>query len=196
MSIHGHLRGLALSFLLISLTCLGARIAPAQDAGELLLDAPVSQQSTAENEEEDIPDEYFDEAIGFLEQCQAKPQLQSHYDCECLSSSLLDLRIKTGPDVNTSSLLLQLDGKCKSAVNLAGAEYEQCMTSYYAQPKGVPAEKYCSCFANTYAKMFERSPAKPSAKLSVALHQRASLACRDPELARKLYPEISSMISN
>ena len=167
----------------------------AQDSIDALLGKPkkVEKKAAPSNDLSDIPDAYFAEAKAYNDQCRGTPHLNNYYDCDCMAARLLDQRIQRGPDVNQSSILLKLGGKCKNAANMAGSEYSKCMTSYFNLPKNIPAEEYCSCFANTYAKIFELSNAKPSAKLSMAIHKRASLSCKNPELAKRLYPEISGI---
>lgn len=166
----------------------------AQDSIDTLLGEPKKvEKKKPKNDLAEIPDAYFAEAQAYNQQCLGTPHLNNYYDCDCMAARLLDQRIERGPKVNQSSILLRLEGKCKNATNIAGAEYSKCMTSYFRLPKDIPAEEYCSCFSNTYAKIFKLTNAKPSSKLGSAIHKRSSIYCRDPELAKRLYPDISGI---
>lgn len=199
-------------FVIFSVLCVfvlasfGAPASHAQDAPlDQLLGIEQPQSSSADGPVQtlgdpgdlsEVPDEYIDEAIAFNEECQGSLNLSSNYDCDCLASRYLDERIKGEDKVNRSSILLKIEKECKSAVNAAGANYQKCLSTAVLMPVSMDVEKYCSCFASTYAKIYEQSVQTPSPRLHLEIHKRASTYCRDPSLGGRLYPNMKPLWDN
>ncbi len=181
--------------MVLALTFLQGQAIAQAPLDELLgVNAPIeeSAQTTTTPEKtdslSDIPDEYIEEAMGFNEECKTTPHLSQYYNCDCLSSRYLDMRIERKDKISGSSIRLNIENQCKSAVNTAGVRYGECMSSIAMLPNDIEAEPYCECFANTFATLYGMSKRKPGPQLNIAIHERASISCRDPQLAKKLYP--------
>jgi hypothetical protein len=139
----------------------------------------------------DVPDEYLQEAEKVYQNCSASSKLNFYYNCECMGVSYLDKRIAAGPMQTPSAIMLSLSRECQDATNAAGYQYTQCLQSANLapdKPDSMSLEKYCTCVANTYAKLFETLKMQPNSKTFTELQTRASLMCSNPALARKMYP--------
>ena len=138
----------------------------------------------------EIPDEFIDEAVAFNERCLKDVYLSRNYDCDCLAARYLDTRIAFGPKRSESSILLHIENSCKNPVNIAGAHYEQCMSNGVLYPNVKDLKSYCECYANSFAKAYQLSERNPSVRLRIALHEQASISCQNPELGKRLYPNL------
>lgn len=198
MKIRGFIYLTLLIFFACAISFVSSSVALAQESvQDILNEREVPEKEKSERISEDdlteIPDEYFDEAYAFYDRCVGSAHMNANYDCECLSVKLLDTRIERGPKANRGSILQGLEGECKNVINTAGRQYDQCLKTTSGMPKRIEPKKYCECFANTYANIYEKTKGKPSPKLTIAIHKRAAMSCRDPLLARRLYPEISGL---
>lgn len=140
---------------------------------------PINPPSAQEDEYKKVKDEYIEEAQRFFEQCGQDYTLKQYYDCECLAVKYLDDRIASGPDKNSQNILMSIRGYCHDATIAAGETYSSCMTDGTIFPPGQTAEQYCTCFANTFAKLFNESGRIPSSRTSVFLQTQAHIKC-DP----------------
>ncbi len=188
------------TFFMMSALCLiafsGIQSAGAQSiAKELLEDTPRKETPPPQtqtppapkNDLDDVPDEYIEEAISYNEYCHST-SISRHQNCECLAARYLDKRIEMGPEVDESSIMLAIEGKCPDATEAAGHHYNQCIANGPIMPGEIPLEEFCECFANTYAKLFELYKLKPNSRTFVHVQTQAMVTCRDPQLAKKLYP--------
>ncbi len=183
-----------LAFCLIAFS--GIQSAGAQSiAKELLEDTPRKETPPPQtqtppapkNDLDDVPDEYIEEAINYNKYCHST-SLSRHQNCECLAARYLDKRIEIGPEADRSSIMLAIEGKCPDATEAAGHHYNRCISNATIMPPKIPIEEFCECFANTYAKLFERYELKPNSRTFVSLQTQAMVTCRNPEMAKKLYP--------
>lgn len=137
-----------------------------------------------------LPDEYLDETEDFYKHCSTTSEMKNYYNCECLAVKFLDQRVARGPNPSRESITLSIQRECADASQAAGYYYQNCMNQSVLMPPEIPAEEYCTCFANTYAKLYERYSPGPSSKAFVQLQTQAYVTCRDPELAKRLYPYV------
>ena len=152
--------------------------------------APVSAQepAPATNDLSNVPDEYIEEALAYHDYCESRTNLSHYQDCECLAARYLDQRIEMGPKAERSAIMMAIEGKCPDATEAAGYHYNNCMSNGPLMPQGIPLEDFCECFASTYAKLYEALPKKANPSTFVHLQTQAMVTCRDPQLAKKLYP--------
>lgn len=143
----------------------------------VLLFAP-GLPAAQEINDEDVPQEYLDEAFAFNAECQANPQFANFYDCPCLSARLLESRIKAGPIAPQASLIMGVDHLCKDGTGLAGRAFTDCLTRKTNIPDNTTPDAYCSCVANTLAKNYENMEVKMTSKAYSTLKARAIVACR------------------
>ncbi len=136
-----------------------------------------------------VPDSYFKEADAFKAYCEGRPSMRQYYNCECLSYEYLEARIKDHKASN-NTIFLNISKKCVDASEAAGYEYQKCLDNAPMMPPKIPIKKYCECFANVYARMFEESGAAPSSNTFVGLQTQAYVACQNPELAKKLFSSV------
>lgn len=143
---------------------------------------PPAQSSSA------INPAYIKEARAFLKSCTAKPEMSFYYNCDCLAARLLDERVKNGARTSQSTIILSLSGECHDATLSAGYEYQSCLQETRPSSDMPDPERYCTCFVNNFAKMYERSKIEMNSRTMVAWKTRAALLCTNPSLARQLYP--------
>ncbi len=104
--------------------------------------------------------EQLAEANSVFKAC-SQSENQSHYfDCECLSLTFLQLRLKDielkGESLGHFVLMDEARKACVNTAGLAGKTYNECRT--WAVGVRQDAEQFCSCYANTYAKTYAGSP--------------------------------------
>ena len=160
-----------------------------QELQDTLKDAPAAQQKPAANPYADIPEAYIQEAGDYYKRCAATANMYQYYDCKCLATKYLDIRMKTSADYPRDMILASLQKECFDASEAAGYEYEQCIAHKNLMPAGnIPIEDYCTCMATTYAKLFENSGISASSNTFVHLRAEAITMCQNPELEQQLYP--------
>ncbi len=153
----------------------------------------ISTEATSPPEKnpfDNVPDAFFREADNFRAECYGDVVRGWYYNCECLAYEYLEARIKN-PKVPKSSITLIISNKCVDASGAAGFQFDQCINSRAPKDRSKESEEYCTCFANTFARLFEQSGAAPSTSLYGYLQSQAMIACHDPSLARQLYPDIA-----
>lgn len=99
--------------------------------------------------------EQIDESFAVHDQCLRSDMVQRFYDCDCLSANFLDLRARA-PSARQDSLLSSAQKKCANTTNIAGDAYQSCLG--WATRLRTDYERFCSCYANTYAKNFAQRP--------------------------------------
>ncbi len=137
-----------------------------------------AQQQTQEKKKEKIPDSYMAEASAVLKQCTENSAYNKFYNCDCLAAHMLDERIKQGPDANHTNLLINVQTKCKDGTNAAGIEYSNCLGKGALLPPDVEPEAFCSCYANTYAKIFEASRGAATSLQLIKMQSAARKRCQ------------------
>lgn len=140
---------------------------------------PEADQPTPPTNYEDIPDEYLDEAQRFGEYCKKEINLRQWHDCECLAVKYLDHRIKVGPEAHSSVIMLAIEEQCPDATEAAGVRYQQCIGDALLMPENIPIEQFCTCYANTFARLFEAGQYEPGSGTSIKLQVKARLECED-----------------
>ncbi len=135
-----------------------------------------------------IPNRFYEEAEGFKRECERDFRMRTHYNCACLASSFFERRIEAGPDEHPSVLKMDVEGMCIEATQAAGAKYENCLQDVLGMPDDQDPDAYCTCIANTYATLFETYQLKPTSRNTVRIKTQATIMCRDPVVARRLFP--------
>ncbi len=126
---------------------------------------------------EEIPDEYIEEAQKFYDNCEADFNMNSNYDCQCLSVKYLDERIERGPDSAAGSVLLSIQKECPNTVGAAGFAYTECLRQGTMMSLYQPIEEYCECYANTFAKLYKNAKVTPGSQHFTALKTQTRLMC-------------------
>lgn len=160
------------------------------NAQEANSSAPIIAQTIEpeDNPLEDVPEEYIEEALNFFDRCEAEPRFNRHYNCECLSSNYLDKRIEVGSDMGSNGILLAIEKTCADATLAAGYYYEQCLNNHsLISTDNVSIGDYCECFGNEYARIYESFDVEPNSETFIAVQTRAMVACKNPELSRRVY---------
>ncbi len=153
----------------------------------LTLEGKMKQAQTPPPAPGEIPDAYFKEAQTFLEQCQLRPSLSQYHNCDCLASEYLQERLKDNAASETSIMMI-IGKRCIDATEAAGYEYERCLGNTPLLKREMLPEEYCTCFANNYARLFERYKAGVTSKVIVELQTQAHISCANPALAKRLFP--------
>jgi hypothetical protein len=134
-----------------------------------------------------VPTSFLKEADAFRKYCAATPSLNDYYNCDCLSSKFLDTRIKQ-PKAGRDAIMLEIDKECPDATGAAVQLYGQCLGSAKILGQGKNPQEYCKCFANTYARLYEKGGVAPSSNSFVDMQTQAYITCSDPELGKRMYP--------
>ncbi len=134
-----------------------------------------------------VPDEYIEEALTFADYCEGRESMRQHYNCQCLSTKYLDKRIEGGDRIGRSSIMLAIEEKCADATEAAGVRYQECLGNATLMGVNGDPEEFCQCYANEYAKIYERLSPEPGSTMFVAIQSRAMMHCQNPELAKRFY---------
>ncbi len=137
----------------------------------------------------DLPEKFIKEAHAFYDQCANEGGLNTHYNCKCLATKYLDKRIELGPKEQESIILMNIvrSSDCADASVIAGFEYEGCKMRGALMPPNISVEDYCSCYASTYARLFEQSGVEPGTLNELNLKSQAYVTCENPVLGKQLY---------
>ncbi len=135
-----------------------------------------------------VPDEYLAEATAYNDECEANYDMTQYYDCQCLSYEYLKERVKEGKYVDKSEITLAIARKCRDASLASGPVYVNCLKTANTMEPGTDPEKYCTCVANSYSKLMEREAPTISSRSMIRLKTQATVSCRNPALAKRLYP--------
>ncbi|MGB0718868.1 MAG: hypothetical protein ACPGRX_00225 [Bdellovibrionales bacterium] len=162
---------------------------PDADADAKIDSAPAPPQTSPQTKDkyDDVPAAWLDEAFAFGEECRASVKMRQYYDCRCMAVRFLDKRIEYGEGADRTVLMQRIGPECADGTGIAGRLYETCKADYVSIPVGLDIEEYCTCYASTYAKMFEKLDRSLGNKQHVALMTRAKVTCRNPDAARKFY---------
>ena len=159
-----------------------------QELEQTLKNAPQKPMPGKIDPYADLPEEYIQEAQNYFHLCETTGSMYLYYNCKCLASKFLDKRIELGPKASNTSIALKISNECADATQAAGYEYKQCIQHGPMMPPEIPLEEYCSCYANTYAKLYEQgSSGGPGSRTSVNFRTQAYIMCHKPEVAKKLY---------
>lgn len=188
-SVFHHLLVLAFVLLTVAPSLAADSLPPAAaPALEDTLNTSPRQQQPEANPYANLPQEYIDEASAYYAECERTFTMRQYYNCKCWATAYLDKRIELGPDSHHDNIRMAIQHDCIDATAAAGYEYEQCLNNGTIMPQNIAPEEYCSCYANTYAKLFEMVRASPNSQVFMHLQTQAYIACKDPELAERLFP--------
>lgn len=99
--------------------------------------------------------EQIDESLVVYDQCKGSEMHNQYYNCDCLSADFLQSRTEN-PKEAQYTLVLKSRKKCGNSTNIAGLSYERCLS--WAPRLKNNYEQYCSCYANSFARSFVKSP--------------------------------------
>lgn len=99
--------------------------------------------------------EHIEEAFSLYDECKSSDMVERFYNCDCLSANFLDLRARA-PQARQDSLVASARRKCANTTEIAGGAYQSCLG--WAPQIRTDYEDFCSCYANSYAKDFSRTP--------------------------------------
>ena len=126
----------------------------------LLITAPVQAQVYKEFPDPAVKrtpptQKQIDEAFSVSDNCKAADTVRNYYDCDCLSANFLELRTRN-PDAKQDNLITAARKQCANMTGIAGDSYNRCLS--WATTTRDDFERYCSCYANTFAKTFAKGP--------------------------------------
>ncbi|MEM7679534.1 MAG: hypothetical protein AAF182_00820 [Pseudomonadota bacterium] len=125
-----------------------------------------------------IPPEVLDEAMLYGVACQNDNTLNSYYSCDCLSVKFLDKRLEAGPEPSRKTIADAIQGECKDGTNLAGMQFQYCMTQGIPIPVMGDYEKFCACMGNEYAKLYENHQGKVGSRQHMSFRTASILNCQ------------------
>lgn len=111
-----------------------------------------------------IPDAYLLEMDEVYNQCISNEKSSSYIDCRCFATEFLYKRIEVGEQETQNAIKLSLLGTCVNVPGIAGMAYEECMDSILIRKIRNP-EPGCTCFANSFAKAYKKTPVQSSRRL-------------------------------
>ena len=155
---------------------------------EALLSAPQEESAPGNNPYEDVPDDYLREAIAYQEECESSSKMSNYYDCRCMSAEYLDRRIEMGERATPSAIKLSIGTICADGTGIAGDLYEDCRSDFARDADfepGTDPEEFCSCYGNTYAKLYESYGKVLNSNDHVRLMTTSRLVCSRPERAQR-----------
>ncbi len=136
----------------------------------------------AEDEYDEIPDEYIEEADAYFFTCQGDSIMSQYANCACMSSAMLRERVDMGPTVPQTRILNKITKECFDAIGSTGKIYDKCLRRASRFEAGTDPEKYCECVANTYVNAMNLQ--KPTIR-STSMTRFESYAlsyCRRPDV--------------
>lgn len=137
-----------------------------------------------------LPDEYIEESFAFHNECTGDNDYYNYYDCNCLAMAYLDARVKAGAETHHSLLKQNIRKLCLDPTGMTGELFNNCLNDRPDSFSDLPQEEFCTCYANTFGKLFEYYKIPPSSSVTVTMRKQARIACRDRELALRLYPYV------
>lgn len=131
----------------------------------------------------DVPEEALMDAQNFYEFCDSQPRYRDHYDCRCMGARYLDERIKAGPDVSRTQIMIGLNGECINVPGAAGHGYNFCLQYGQRNYDGsMEPEEYCQCVGNNYAILLQRARGFTMSRRDTSqLMSSAFLRCNRPK---------------
>lgn len=126
----------------------------------------------------DIPDEALADMQDFHAMCQKDLSLNSHLDCDCLSSRYLEERVKAGPELPRQQILLNLSNECFNVAGAAGHGFTKCTQNGTPAYPGMSADEYCECVGRNYAIQLQNTPGTLSRRKMNSAMTFANLRCK------------------
>lgn len=135
-------------------------------------------QAGAQTEDtEKIPEEYLQEANEVYSACANDYNESQYFNCECLSLSYLDERIRLGPTASSYEVRTNLGRQCFDAINAAGPTYDSCIRKANRLQPGTDPELYCECVANTYVRLLQGQKPRINSKSITYFRVEARKRC-------------------
>lgn len=110
---------------------------------------------------DDFTDAELEEAQAVYNQCMGDQLMKINHDCRCMASTFLQNRRQMGRIPKPDQILVSMRNVCKNGTEMAGYLYTDCINKPDFLPPAVrDAKKFCECYANGFAKEFERMNAE------------------------------------
>ncbi len=175
--------GLITVLMLSQLCMLAASTAQAQDF--LMPRKEEKQGPSAEEIYKQLPpdeqERLIAEATEVHDYCNRQSMFANFHDCRCLSAEFWSERvINYDPNLNPITVADRLASKCPNEPGVAGYAYKRC-NSYYAQAMRFGLEEFCTCYANTFAKLYMQDPRAHMPNVT-NIASRSTLECSDKGL--------------
>ncbi len=125
----------------------------------------------------DISDENLEEMQHIYELCENDKQMNSYYDCQCLSLKYLDTRIEKGPEISQSRIIRSLNAECPNTPAIAGQAYSRCIATGALRSNDTNIEEFCSCVGRTFVDLYTTNKIAPETNAFYKLTSTAMIMC-------------------
>lgn len=140
---------------------------------------PAETEEIIVDEYDVLPDAVIKEAQIFEMYCKRRANLNRYHDCECWAATFLEERINLGPEATRNVILNNIQGQCIDATEAAGQQFNTCMGNVLLLPSGADPETYCTCFSNSFARIFESAKPSISPANLIKVETAAHTQCRN-----------------
>lgn len=123
-----------------------------------------------------IEPEFLQDMQKFYGQCAGNSVTATYYDCRCLAVKYIDKRIERGRYYEPQELMNEIRGECSNPTEIAGYSYGVCKSQLALMDRAENSEAYCECFANAFAKAYQKNPDLSSRYIQV-LQRNAYVKC-------------------
>lgn len=103
--------------------------------------------------------EQMEEAFKVSDECKAYDYTNTHYDCDCIGMTFLELRRKAGNAVQAFQLKETAKKKCPNAPQMAGMIYTRCL-AWAPSRLGEDYNAFCGCYGSEFAKIYAKNPSE------------------------------------
>lgn len=101
----------------------------------------------------------FEEALKVSDDCKLYSYTNTHYDCDCVGMTFLELRRKEGGAAQLYQLREKAQSSCPNTPAVAGKTYTQCL-QWAPSVHGEDYQEFCACYSSTFAKLYGKNPSE------------------------------------
>ena len=80
---------------------------------------------------------------------------------------------------------MKIHNECWDVTEIAGREYNTCLTSYTRYLDNLSAEQYCECYSNTFAKTVKDRKPQITPAFMMPLRGQALTQCKQPQFYQR-----------
>lgn len=132
--------------------------------------------------DDEFTDKELDEAQMVYNQCMGDQLMTLNHDCRCMASEFIQKRRERGRIPSYDEILASMRNSCRNGTEMAGYLYTDCINKPEFLPAGVKdVKKFCECYANGYAKEYERSTADNNINTRSAIVMIVAGECRNQQ---------------
>jgi hypothetical protein len=106
-----------------------------------------------------LTNEMLDESLQISADCKGYGYTNTHYDCDCVGMTFLELRRKKGMTESAFWLREEAQRKCPNEPAMAGKMYSECL-GWAPLQRGEDYKEFCSCYGSKFAKLYGRNPSE------------------------------------